>query len=127
MATLIINGVDFSDCIQHLVDVNETPIYVDGINVGMSILGTPIYDRVNTRYQNSFSLKPLPRVRFNQLRKACEPSESTFMMTTSREDTVTVCRGQASLSSYSYALDFDGQRIYTGGVITIDANGAENE
>lgn len=121
MATLIINGVDFSDCIQNQNEISETPIYVNGPNTGTNILGSPIFDRVATRYRNSYAMKPLPRNRFEQLLKAVSPSRVSFIISTARDRDATTGYGQISISQYSYGMDFDGERIYYGGRITVEA------
>ena len=76
--TLIIDGVNFSDCVQQQTDIYETPQYVEGPNGGMSKVGTPIWDRVNTLYHFEQPLKPLPKARLAQLARACEPNEVTL-------------------------------------------------
>lgn len=123
--TLIIDGTDYSNYIQQNVDVNETPIYVNGENAGNSKAATAIWDRKGVRYSNSFLLKPLPRSKFDALRKATIANSVTVRVTTSRADAPISIEAQITMTAYSYATTHSGERIYTGASITIEAKDAE--
>lgn len=111
---LIIDGVDFSDCIQQRTDIQETPDYINGPNTGKSKVGTPIWDRVNTTYGFSQPLKPLPRERYEQLARACEPNEVTLTYKSFLAAGTRTVRAQLSLSRIQYATEAWNGMIYHG-------------
>lgn len=120
--TLIINALNISNYVMQKEDVNETPVYVDGTNTGVSKTGVAIRDRVRTRYTASFSLVPLPQSVFQSIITACEGNQAEVIYTSARSGADVTVTAQCSLSGWSYATDANGERIYTGCTITIEGN-----
>lgn len=114
---LIIDGVDFSDCIMQKTNIQETPDYINGPNSGMSKVGTPIWDRVNTAYEFEQPIKPLPRARYLALARACEPNEVTLTYTSFQAQVPRTVRAQLSLSKIQFATDSWNGPIYHGSTI----------
>ena len=109
---LKINGTDYSEYIQHKVDIVETPRYIDGVNAGVSINGTAIYDRVATKYDLQVSLKPMPQDKVNQIIQLME-SESVRVEYTSFLSGTTRTVVMHPISSEVHFLTVDnGRRIY---------------
>lgn len=126
MSRLILNAtsanpLDISKWINQRNDINESPNYVDGANIGQSKNGKPIFDRINTLYSFSVPLIPIPQSVFQEIIRACEASQMYVRYDSARGNVVE--RAQASLSGWKYALTVDGVKIYHGCVITIQ--GAE--
>lgn len=117
---LIIDGVDFSDCLQQRNEIQETPDYINGPNAGTSKVGTPIWDRVNTAYGWQQALKPLPRARYEALAKACEPNEVTLTYTSFMSSTPKTVRAQLALSRIRYATESWNGSIYHGATISAE-------
>lgn len=118
--TLIIDGTDFSDYIQQMSQVGISPIYTNGANVGETDSGIQIFDRARVRYALSFALKPLPQSLFQTLIAACEANSVPVVATTPRYAVNQSFVAQISLSSFSYATNSQGERIYSGATIEIN-------
>lgn len=111
---LIIDGVDFSDCMMQRTDIQETPEYINGPNAGTSKVGTPIWDRVRTAYSFEQPVKPLPRARYLALARACEPNEVTLTYTSFQGATPKTVRAQLALSRIQFATESWNGLIYHG-------------
>ena len=118
--TLIINGVDYSDYIQHFVGVDETPIYTDGVNTGETDSGIQIFDRARVRYGATRALRPLPQSMFEALVSACGLNSVPVTITLGRYANDQSFMAQIAVSGYSYSLTQDGTRIYSGATISIN-------
>jgi len=112
-------ALDISSYIMQKTDIVETPVYTNGLNVGTAKTGNPIFDRLNTRYQFSVPLKPLPRSVLAQIDAKCRLNEMSITYTsyTSGADITKVA--QCSLSQSSFAVSRD-ENVYAGAVITCD-------
>lgn len=111
---LIIDGVDFSDCVMQRTDIQETPEYINGPNAGTSKVGTPIWDRVRTAYSFEQPIKPLPRARYLALARACEPNEVTLTYNSFQDTAPRTVRAQLALSRIQYATESWNGPIYHG-------------
>ena len=65
--TLILNGVDFSDCIQQETDIQERMEKIYGPAQGMAVDGTTISNLVRVKWHPSFLLAPLEQSRMAAL------------------------------------------------------------
>lgn len=121
---LIIDGVDFSDCVMQRQDIFETPNYINGPNTGTSKVGTPIWDRVRTAYGFEQPIRPLTRARYAALAAACEPNEVTLTYTSFRDASPITVKAQLSLSRLQYATEAWSGHIYHGAVLRAEINDA---
>lgn len=110
--TLIIDGVDFSDFIQQKTDIVERPRYIDGKGIGTAINGNAIFDRIATKYDVSFLLKPMPAENIREIIRACEANESEVQYTSVLFDTERSIKAQLSISAVRYLTESNGNRIY---------------
>lgn len=110
------NPLDISQYIYQHININETPNYVDGANIGLSKNGRSIFDRIHTAYSFSVPLKPLTEGVFRDIITACEANEMYVNYESARGNILV--RAQVSLSGWHYALD-KGEKIYDGAVITV--------
>lgn len=121
---LIIDGVNFSDCVQQQTDIFETPQYVEGPNGGMSKVGTPIWDRVNTLYHFEQPLKPLPKARLVQLARACEPNEVTLTYQSFLQASPRTVKAQLTISRTQFGVSGWNGDIYYGGTLAAEIKDA---
>lgn len=121
--TLIIGDLDISKFVMQKTDITEAPIYSNGVNAGESKSGYAINDRKrHTRYSFSVPLIPLKQSDFVRIIKQCEANELQVLYTSALSGNEVVTMAQCSLSGWRYALTFNGERIYAGGVITVVTN-----
>lgn len=116
----LIDGVDFSDCIMQRQGIVETPVYKNGINAGVSKIGTPIWDRVNTLYTFEIPCKPLPRARYAALAAACAPNSVQLTYNSFRSASTVTATAQLTLAPVQYAMEYGGTKIYYGAKITAE-------
>lgn len=123
MAKLILNKgtlreLDVSRLTFKYKDLEESPIYVHGENEGTSKAGTPIWDRVRTRYSANIPLVPMTDDQLREILAAAEVCPQTVEYETARGTVIT--KAAVTVSGYRYAMELDGERLYHGAVVTIE-------
>lgn len=116
--------LDITAYIMQQTDIKEEPVYTNGVNEGMSKVGTPIHDRLQTLYRFSVPIKPLPQSVYAQIEKRCQMNEMTVTYTSFSMPEPVTRRGQCTFSRVGYVktIDRDGseQRIYAGPTISFE-------
>lgn len=128
MANLILHygesgQLDVSRWINQRKDLEETPVYINGENAGMSKAGTRIRDRKKTLYDASFPVVIVPKNVMTQILKACEASPQMVRYDSATEYGTTVTKpAEVSVSPFRFAYELDGTKYYQGAVISVEAN-----
>lgn len=79
--TLLINGYDFSDCIQQETDIKESMRRITGPAQGPAVDGTMIPDLIARKWDPSFLLAPLQQSRMATLLALMEQETVTLQYT----------------------------------------------
>ena len=111
--TLILNGVDFSDCIQQETDIKESMVKIVGPAQASAVDGTTIPDLVVTKWNPSFLLAPLPRSRMATLLALMELETVTVEYTSVKFDgALRTIEAMPVSMTVQFATTWNGERIY---------------
>lgn len=112
--TLLLNGYDFSDCIQQETDIKETMRKITGPAQGPAVDGTTIPDLVARKWDPSFLLAPLQRSRMATLINLMEQETITVQYTSVKLDgSLRQIEAMPVSMTVQYATtDWNGERVY---------------
>lgn len=112
--TLLLNGYDYSDCIQQEEDIIETLEKIYGPAQGEATDGTTIPNLIRVKWHPSFLLKPLPRSRMNPLISMMELETISLSYTSIKFDGAlrTIEAMPVSMSVQYATTSWDGERVY---------------
>ena len=119
-----LSPLDITDYIMQQTDIAEEPIYTEGPAAGMSKRGTPIHDRLQTRYRFSVPLIPAPQGVYASIERRCQMNEMQVTYTSFTQPEPVTMTAQCTFSRAGYVKtierDGDTQRIYAGPTITVE-------
>lgn len=112
--TLLLNGYDFSDCIQQETDIKETMRKITGPAQGPAVDGTTIPDLVARKWDPSFLLAPLQRSRMATLINLMEQETVTVQYTSVKLDgSLRQIEAMPVSMTVQYATtDWNDERVY---------------
>lgn len=115
--------LDISDYIMQQTGIVETPVYTEGPAAGVSKMGTPIYDRLQTNYTFTVPLKPNVQSIYALIEAKIASSNGMYVTYTSYRDSSDVeLFGQVTLNAAQFAMVTNNngspERVYAGPSIT---------
>lgn len=118
MIQLLINGTDYTSCIDQVVDVAESPRYVSGPNAGTAMNGDTIPDLVAIKWDCTFKVRPLSRDKMAAFTAACSSWPVEVKYTTHHSAGLRTIKALPAVPTITYCCDYGGGRIYQGGTVT---------
>lgn len=115
--------LDISDYIMQQTDIMETPVYTEGPAAGVSKMGTPIYDRLQTNYMFTVPLKPNAQSIYALIEAKVAASNGFYVTYTSYRSAADVeLFGQVTLNAAQFVTVTNRfgspERVYAGPSIT---------
>lgn len=110
--------LDISDYIMQQTDIVETPVYTEGPAAGVSKMGTPIYDRLQTLYAFTVPLKPDVQGVYELIEAKVKTGPFYVTYTSYRGSSDVELFGQVTMNAARYVMvtDRNGspERVYAG-------------